>query len=104
MNFSFENDINIDLHNIIRFVVESKIKYSFLFTPLIYSDINKCMKYLINKSLRIEMERPFELEYMEKILSLVVKSSLNLESVINGVDIAKEELILKQLENVLDIL
>ena len=98
------NNFNTDSHTIVRFIIESKIKYSFLYTPLVYSDINQCLKYLINKSLHIDIEPPFELEYMRKIVSLVVKSSLNIENVLSGNDIIQEELILRKLEMVLEML
>ena len=42
------DDIDKDVRTILRFIIESKLKHSFLFTEKINNDIDKTIKFLFD--------------------------------------------------------
>lgn len=71
--------INNELHTIIRFISECQIKHSFIFNQLTCEELDKCLKYLIQKDLNIECNLPFERQKIKKILTTVINNSMNIE-------------------------
>ena len=100
-----------DLHIIIRFICECQIKHSFIFNNLIKEDVDKCLNYLIKKTLKKKPKRPFSTEKIKSIISSIVNNSINIELIFSeaGPDETfqghkLDKSIIEKLDNVLSLI
>ena len=96
--------VNDDLHIIIRFISECQIKHSFIFNQLICEDVDKCLKYLIKKSLNMRNKIPFDKKKIKSILTTVINNSIGIELIFSEDKPLVDKSILDKLDSVLELL
>jgi len=77
------SDIPKDVHIIIRFLLESQIKHSFVFNSEIQKKINICLNYLINKIVKKRKKSSLSKKKIQSELYSAVTNSINIEKIIN---------------------
>lgn len=79
------DDIDKDVKTILRFIIESKLKHSFLFTEKINNDIDKTIKFLFDYFIKKKKKKKDEKELNQiiEIIKITVTNSINIENLIN---------------------
>jgi hypothetical protein len=89
------DDIDKDVKIILRFIIESKIKHSFLFTEKINNDIDNTVKFLFDYFVKKKKNKKNETELNQiiEIIKITVTNSINIETLINENNKVDEDLI-----------
>lgn len=77
------DNIDKDIQMILRFIIESKLKHSFLFTEKINSDIEESIHFLFEKLKKKKHGKNKELHKIIETIKITVSNSINIESLIN---------------------
>jgi hypothetical protein len=89
------DDIDKDVKVILRFIIESKLKHSFLFTEKINKDIDKTITFLFDYFIKKKKNKKNEEELNQiiEIIKATVTNSINIENLINENNKVDEKLI-----------
>jgi len=94
--------INENLYIIIRFITECQIKHSFIFNESICTEVDKCLRYLACKDLKIKTKIPYDKKKIKNILNNVVKNSISIELIFCNDENSIDKSILDKLDYILN--